>query len=81
MLLSMSKMFLLNRTSTNDVGTSKSFCFLFPTELLFEGFIGGYLKDKMAEFAKVRCQTSDQYLAKALPAGIYLILRAYRNRA
>lgn len=71
MLLSMSKMFLLNRTSTNDVGTSKSFCFLFPTELLFEGFIGGYLKEKMAEFAKVRCQTSDQYLANLLVDGEY----------
>ena len=43
-ILSMSKMFLLNKTTDYNLDTQKSFCFMFPTDLLFEGFIGGYLQ-------------------------------------
>ena len=44
-ILSMSKMFLLNKVSNYSIDTNESFCFLFPTDLLFEGFIGGFLKE------------------------------------
>lgn len=61
-LLSMSKMFLLNQTSTYQIDNQESFCFLFPTELLFEGFIGGFIKEVLKEQAKVRFQASDMVL-------------------
>ena len=61
-LLSMSKMFLLNQTSTYQIDNQESFCFLFPTELLFEGFIGGFIKDVLKGQAKVKFQASDMTL-------------------
>lgn len=61
-ILSMSKMFLLNKTSTYAIDTHESFCFLFPTELLFEGFIGGYLADVLGDEAHVRLQASEMAL-------------------
>lgn len=61
-LLSMSKMFLLNQTSTYQIDNHESFCFLFPTELLFEGFIGGFIKEVLKEQAKVKFQASDMVL-------------------
>lgn len=61
-LLSMSKMFLLNQTSTYQIDNQESFCFLFPTELLFEGFIGGFIKEVLKEQAKVKFQASDMML-------------------
>ena len=61
-LLSMSKMFLLNQTSTYQIDNQESFCFLFPTELLFEGFIGGFIKEVLKEQAKVKFQASDMVL-------------------
>ena len=61
-ILSMSKMFLLNKTSTYAIDTQESFCFLFPTELLFEGFIGGYLAEVLTNEAHVRLQTSEMTL-------------------
>ena len=45
----MSKMFLLNKMSNYTVDTNESFCFLFPTDLLFEGFIGGFLKEVLQD--------------------------------
>lgn len=44
-ILSMSKMFMLNKVSNYAIDTNESFCFLFPTDLLFEGFIGGFLTE------------------------------------
>ena len=67
-ILSMSKMFLLN-ASSNDMGRSDTFCFLFPAELLFEGFIGGFLKEAFSSYARIRTQTSDQYLAELIVNG------------
>ena len=62
-ILSMSKMFLLNRLSNYTVDNNESFCFLFPTELLFEGFIGGFMQDVLSEYgAKVKLQQSEMHL-------------------
>lgn len=58
-LMSMSKMFLLNQTSTYQIDNQESFCFLFPTELLFEGFIGGFIEEILSGQAKVRLQSSE----------------------
>ena len=58
-VLSMSKMFLLNKTASYRLDDSESFCFLFPTDLLFEGFVGGFLKDIMQNKARVRLQASE----------------------
>lgn len=62
-ILSMCKMFLLNKVNSTEMGLSKSYCFLFPAELLFEGFVGGYMKELFEGQATVKCQVSDQYLA------------------
>lgn len=61
-ILSMSKMFLLNKTSTYNVDNTESFCFLFPTEVLFEGFIGGFMQSIIGASGKVRLQASEQSL-------------------
>lgn len=58
-LLSMSKMFLLNKASTYNLDDTESFCFLFPTEVLFEGFIGGFMQSIIENEAKVILQASD----------------------
>lgn len=58
-IISMSKMFLLNQSSTYTIDNNNSFCFLFPTELLFEGFIGGFIADMLQNEAKVRLQASE----------------------
>lgn len=62
-IMSMSKMFLLNKTSGLTMDMNESFCFLFPTELLFEGFIGGFLQEVVEYFGgRVRLQQSDMQL-------------------
>lgn len=58
-LMSMSKMFLLNQTTAYKIDNQESFCFLFPTELLFEGFIGGFIGEVLRGQAKVRLQASE----------------------
>ena len=58
-VLSMSKMFLLNKTTTYNINNTESFCFLFPTEVLFEGFIGGFMQSVLNGAAKVVLQASD----------------------
>ena len=58
-LMSMSKMFLLNQTTTYQIDKQESFCFLFPTELLFEGFVGGFMAEILRGQAKVRLQASE----------------------
>ena len=57
--MSMSKMFLLNQTTAYNIDNQESFCFLFPTELLFEGFIGGFMQEVLHGTAKVRLQASE----------------------
>ena len=71
-LLSMSKMFLLNKVSSNSMGVNDTFCFLFPAEVLFEGFIGGYMREMLTGRAKVTTQASDQYLADLVVDGEYV---------
>lgn len=62
-IISMSKMFLLNRMVDYTFDSHESFCFLFPTELLFEGFIGGFIKETLSEQgAKVRLQANQMHL-------------------
>lgn len=62
-IMSMSKMFLLNKTSGYTMDNNESFCFLFPTEVLFEGFIGGFMQEMIAEYGgKVRLQQSEMHL-------------------
>lgn len=62
-IMSMSKMFLLNKTSGLTMDMNESFCFLFPTELLFEGFIGGFMQEVVEDYGgKVRLQQSDMSL-------------------
>lgn len=68
-ILSMSKMFLLNKVNSNSIGNTETFCFLFPAEVLFEGFVGGFMKEIFADKALVRTQTSDQYLAELVVDG------------
>lgn len=58
-ILSMCKMFLLNSTSTYIVDNTESFCFLFPTDVLFEGFIGGFIQEVIGDKGKVRIQASE----------------------
>ena len=58
-ILSMSKMFLLNQTTSYMFDNQESFCFLFPTELLFEGFIGGYMQELLSGNATVKLQASE----------------------
>lgn len=58
-VLSMSKVLLLNKSTSFTAGNVESFCFLFPTEVLFEGFIGGFMHDVLEGKAKVKLQASD----------------------
>ena len=68
-ILSMSKMFLLNKVSAESMGITDSFCFLFPAELLFEGFIAGFLKETLGDAAKVTAQSRKLYLTELMVDG------------
>lgn len=68
-ILSMSKMFLLNKVNSSSIGVTDSFCFLFPAEVLFEGFVGGFIKEMLHGKAEVTTQASDQYLADLVVDG------------
>ena len=58
-ILSMSKIFLMNSSSNYNVDKNESFCFLFPTEVLYEGFIAGYLQQILSEDAIVKVQDKE----------------------
>lgn len=68
-ILSMSKMFLFNKVSNYSMGGTESFCFLFPAEVLFEGFISGFLREMLSGKAKVTTQASNHYLAELFVDG------------
>ncbi|MCD8206931.1 MAG: hypothetical protein LUD72_03240 [Bacteroidales bacterium] len=55
-ILGMSKMFLFNEVTSFDTGGMETYCFLFPTELLYEGFVGSYIKEALRGRAKVTLQ-------------------------
>lgn len=61
-ILSMSKMFLLNKSSNDEFGLSNSFCFLFPAEMLFEGFVAGFMKKELSDL-NIKTQANDTHLA------------------
>ena len=66
-IISMSRMFLLNQLSNLTMDLNESFSFLFPAELLFEGFIGGYMQEVLEDFGgKVFLQKSDMALIDEL---------------
>jgi 5-methylcytosine-specific restriction endonuclease McrBC regulatory subunit McrC len=66
-IISMSKMFLLNKMSNYSIDTNESFCFLFPTDLLFEGFIGGFIKEVVhSAGGKVHLQESRMSLVEKI---------------
>jgi len=66
-IISMSKMFLLNKMANYSIDTNEAFCFLFPTSLLFEGFIGGYMKEVLGDAgAKVNLQESRSSLVEKI---------------
>lgn len=69
-ILSMSKMFLFNKVNNFSMGATESFCFLFPAEVLFEGFISGFLSEMLSGKAKVTTQASNQYLAELFVDGV-----------
>ena len=69
---SKSKMFLLNKVNSYNMGITDTFCFLFPAEILFEGFIGGYMREMVAADVKVTTQASDQYLADLIVDGVHV---------
>jgi 5-methylcytosine-specific restriction enzyme subunit McrC len=64
-IMQMSKMFLMNKTASGMQGQLDAFCFLFPAELLFEGFVGGFIKETLKDYASVRLQSKSHYLAEA----------------
>ncbi len=66
-IISMSKMFLLNQTANYSIDVNESFCFLFPTDLLFEGFIGGFLQEMVEQAGgKAYLQKSDMKLVDSI---------------
>lgn len=66
----MCKMFLMNQLSTFTLDKNDNFCFLFPTEILFEGFVGGFITEMLEGKAKVTLQKSSDYLFEHLMLGL-----------
>lgn len=79
-ILSMSKMFLLNKTTNYNLDTHDSFCFMFPTDLLFEGFIGGFIQSIFNEDAKVTLQASEVSLVDSIRLGDQEFAQAFVMR-
>jgi len=79
-ILSMSKMFLLNKSTNYNLDMQDSFCFLFPTEILFEGFIGGYLQSILKGDAKVKLQESEDRLFEKFVVGDTELQQMFRMR-
>ena len=68
-ILSMSKMFLLNKTTDYYLDANNSFCFMFPTDLLFEGFVGGFIQHILQNEARVSLQASEVSLINRIHLG------------
>lgn len=79
-ILSMSKMFLLNKATNYNIDMQDSFCFLFPTEILFEGFIGGYLQSILKGEAKVKLQESEDRLFEKFVVGDTELQQMFKMR-
>lgn len=66
-IISISKMFLFNRMTNYTIDMNESFCFLFPTDILFEGFIGGFIKEVLGNHGgKVTLQESRMSLVEKI---------------
>ena len=65
----MSKMFLLNKVSSHNMGLSDALCFLFPAELLFEAFAAGFIRQNFKSTAKISTQARDLYLTELVVDG------------
>lgn len=65
-ILSLCEIFLLNSYSNYDDSNFETMCFLFPTYLLFEGFIGGFIKDTYNNIGSITLQASDKYLVNRI---------------
>lgn len=61
-ILALCKMFLMNNVSSFEIDSNSNYCFLFPTESLFEGFVGGFIADMLKDKATVILQKSSDYL-------------------
>ncbi len=68
-ILSMSKMFLLNKITDYNFDVNNSFCFMFPMDLLFEGFIGGFIRQLLRNEARVSLQASEVSLINRIRLG------------
>lgn len=69
-IISMSKMFLLNKTSNFSIDINESFCLLFPTDVLFEGFVGGFIKEVVSPYGgRVALQESKMSLIDSIIYG------------
>ena len=79
-VLSMSKMFLMNKTTNLFSNNQDSFCFLFPSELLFEGFVGGFIEDMLRDRAIVTLQKNDKYVFENLLYGKESLGEAFQTR-
>lgn len=54
-IIGMSKMFLINQMASYSLGITDAFCFLFPAEVLFEGFIGGFIQEVVSSHGGKVC--------------------------
>jgi 5-methylcytosine-specific restriction endonuclease McrBC regulatory subunit McrC len=52
-----------------ELDINESFCFLFPTDYLFEGFVGGFMQSILQGKAKVRLQASEITLVERIRIG------------
>lgn len=69
-IISMSKMFMINKLSDYTIDMNETFCFLFPTEILFEGFIGGFMKEILADYGgTVKLQERKMHLVDKIVFG------------
>lgn len=71
-ILSLSKMFLMNKEANFNFGNSNAFCFLFPTDMLFEGFIGGFIQEEFNNIGSTRLQTANNYLCDLYVDGAFV---------
>jgi 5-methylcytosine-specific restriction enzyme subunit McrC len=63
-ILSLSKIFLLNKSVEFRDGSNNNFSFLFPAELLYEGFVGSYIKEVLNDDAKITFQSTQNFLTE-----------------
>ena len=74
-------MFLMNRMSNYSIDINESVCFLFPVEMLFEGFVGGIVKEIVTGYGgKAFLQQSEVSLIDEIKYGEKSLGSAYTMR-